>query len=78
MRSLLEYTEDAEPDHPPQDPRHARLPVAGRGLGLVAIALIGSGVIARSYDAHPGAMLWVVAKACLPGQVALRRGRHGL
>jgi uncharacterized membrane protein YgcG len=68
-RSLLEY-EDAEP----AAAITRRRSQATRGYllraaaGLVAIALIGSGVVVRSYDAHPGDSLWVVAKVVFPAK----------
>ena len=36
--------------------------------GWRPIALIGSGVVVRSYDAHPGDSLWVVAKVVFPAK----------
>lgn len=35
---------------------------------LVAVALVGSGVIARSYDAHPGEPLWAVTQLAFPAK----------
>jgi Anti-sigma-D factor RsdA to sigma factor binding region len=65
-RSLLEY-EDAEPvTITRRRPHGTRGYLLRAAAGLVAIALIGSGVIVRSYDAHPGDSLWVVATVVFP------------
>jgi hypothetical protein len=67
-RSLLEY-EDAEPvTITRRRPHGARGYLLRAAAGLVAIALIGSGVVVRSYDAHPGDSLWVVAKVVFPAK----------
>lgn len=67
-RSLLEY-EDAEPvTITRRRPHGTRGYLLRAAAGLVAIALIGSGVIVRSYDAHPGDSLWVVAKVVFPAK----------
>ena len=68
VRSLLEY-EDAEPVTITRRRTHGtRGYLLRAAAGLVAIALIGSGVIVRSYDAHPGDSLWVVAKVVFPAK----------
>ena len=68
VRSLLEY-EDAEPVTISRRRTHGtRGYLLRAAAGLVAIALIGSGVIVRSYDAHPGDSLWVVAKVVFPAK----------
>jgi uncharacterized membrane protein YgcG len=67
-RSLLEY-EDAEPvTITRRRPHGTRGYLLRAAAGLVAIALIGSGVVVRSYDAHPGDSLWVVAKVVFPAK----------
>ena len=66
VRSLLEY-EDAEPVAITRSrPSGTRAYLLRAAAGLAAIALIGSGVVVRSYDAHPGDSLWVVAKVVFP------------
>ena len=66
VRSLLEF-EDAEPVAITRGrPSGARAYLLRAAAGLAAIALIGSGVVVRSYDAHPGDSLWVVAKVVFP------------
>ena len=65
-RSLLEY-EDAEPVAISRwRSRGTRAYLLRAAAGLVAVALIGSGVVVRSYDAHPGDSLWLVAKVVFP------------
>ena len=67
-RSLLEY-EDAEPVAASRwHSRGARPYLLRAAAALVAIALIGSGVVVRSYDAHPGDSLWLVAKVVFPAK----------
>ena len=66
VRSLLEY-EDAEPVAITRSrPSGTRAYLLRAAAGLAAIALIGSGVVVRSYDSHPGDSLWVVAKVVFP------------
>jgi hypothetical protein len=66
VRSLLEY-EDAEPVAITRSrPSGARAYLLRAAAGLAAVALIGSGVVVRSYDSHPGDSLWVVAKVVFP------------
>jgi Anti-sigma-D factor RsdA to sigma factor binding region len=66
VRSLLEY-ENAEPVAITRSrPSGARAYLLRVAAGLAAIALIGSGVVVRSYDAHPGDSLWLVAKVVFP------------
>ena len=66
VRSLLEY-EDAEPVAITRGrPSGARAYLLRAAAGLAAVALIGSGLVVRSYDAHPGDSLWVVAKVVFP------------
>ena len=66
VRSLLEF-EDAEPVASTRGrPSGARAYLLRAAAGLAAVALIGSGLVVRSYDAHPGDSLWVVAKVVFP------------
>ena len=66
VRSLLEY-EDAEPVAITRSrPSGTRAYLLRAAAGLAAVALIGSGVVVRSYDSHPGDSLWVVAKVVFP------------
>ena len=68
VRSLLEY-EDAEPVTITRGRSGGtRGYLLRAAAGLVAVALIGSGAVARSYDAHPGDSLWVVAKVVFPAK----------
>ena len=68
VRSLLEY-EDAEPLAITRDkPSGTRAYLLRAAAGLAAIALIGSGVVVRSYDAHPGDSLWLVAQVVFPAK----------
>jgi hypothetical protein len=67
--SLLEYDDVTQPvllsrwRSSPAKPYVLRAAAA-----LVAIALVGSGVIVRSYDARPGEALWTVAQMVFPAK----------
>ena len=66
VRSLLEF-EDAEPVAITRGRSSgARAYLLRAAAGLAAVALIGSGLVVRSYDAHPGDSLWLVAKVVFP------------
>ena len=66
VRSLLEF-ENAEPVAITRGRSSgARAYLLRAAAGLAAVALIGSGLVVRSYDAHPGDSLWVVAKVVFP------------
>ena len=66
VRSLLEF-EDAEPVAITRGRSSgARAYLLRAAAGLAAVALIGSGLVVRSYDSHPGDSLWVVAKVVFP------------
>jgi hypothetical protein len=68
VRSLLEY-EDADPFATTSGRRSgARAYLLRAAAALAAIALIGSGVVVRSYDAHPGDSLWLVAQVVFPAK----------
>jgi Anti-sigma-D factor RsdA to sigma factor binding region len=67
--SLLEYDDVTQPvllsrwRSSPAKPYVLRAAAA-----LIAVALVGSGVIVRSYDARPGEALWTVAQMVFPAK----------
>lgn len=67
--SLLEYDELPEPVAlSGWRSRGLRPYVTRAAAALVATLLVGSGIIAGSYDAHPGEPLWVVAQMVFPAK----------
>ena len=67
--SLLEHNEVTRPARlAPWRSAAARPYLLRAAAALVAVALIGSGVVAQSYGAHPGEPLWVIAKMVFPAK----------
>jgi hypothetical protein len=65
--SLLEYDDVTQPVRLARWRSSPAKPYVLRAAAaLVAVALVGSGVIVRSYDARPGEALWSVAQMVFP------------
>lgn len=67
--SLLEHNEVTRPvGLAAWRSRAARPYLLRAAAALVAVALVGSAVVAQSYDAHPGEPLWAIAKMVFPAK----------